>query len=1014
MEPELVHTLPNWSAATDFIASSLPHSNGSARLRDSLFLTSGRQPYGTVTELRRGFEARMSLQLESEDYRGVVDVWALPDRTGEGVFFLFSGPAHSTLNWVSFNEMVVEADYGPENCLLDVENRTLCAALSTEGCFLQVTESGVRIVSSVLERHRDDLRIDCPPGEVIVRAAIHTRASTVVIIVRRGSETFLHHCTYTINVAGITWRQHGEPIAIRHEPVCLALCSNGRLVFAVVGTSSATIQVINLTPERGPVQSLEQRVATADDAAVICESIVHFVDDDPWYPTITPVQRSDGSSIMDSQNIVSTFHQKRPRASSLLLCGLRSGRLLVVELRWAVDSDTECDLIALGNVKELDFGHTAVRLVRDIEDPYSALASCGSDFCRITWDRTGLDGISVQSVWLTDNARPAYKQAPVSAATRVPHVDSLGHCRLTYAFVIVSDETCIVAQLDEEIKAVPRYIPVEGTPCRLIYSSQLRCLVVASSVTEIVLSPANGSSAPAKERRRIRPAIEFKPAGDEDWSYTEYMQPGEQVYALMPWAYAEAQSRKKYFFIVVASGITDSSGRESGSVSFLQPKAESVGGRIVDVKLGKRTSFSAPVYAIAPYLELGYVACSGSSLVVYRFSPDEKRWVKLCEHRLASAGVCVTASPPFIQVTTNADSLLVFELLTTDTTALPTANPSGNGTSSKHTLRPVGMDSVQRYGMHHLPIFLSPEPPPPQPQPRTDTTAEDPLNQLPNPNTTTTTTLQETPSFTLLTTKSATLTGLLHPSPTTPTSPRPTPNTTPTLFTAHTPRSLTRLRRADARPPWKPRSVPGVLDDRIIGVASDGTVVGVAVLEEALWRRLSWVVRLCKRAGLAGSGVGRGGAGGFGRRYGGGDLGEGDHDYYDEVDDVRDLPMGFFGQAASDLPDYRGGNAAASASWPQQRRQQVHPDALHIDADILQRLLDVGNSSSPSTTNSDSSSSSTNESGPASLLRTILLRAAKQADPLGRYLAAHLEQESRMELLEEVVGVVREVCGRWV
>ena len=66
------------------------------------------------------------------------------------------------------------------------------------------------------------------------------------------------------------------------------------------------------------------------------------------------------------------------------------------------------------------------------------------------------------------------------------------------------------------------------------------------------------------------------------------------------------------------------------------------------------------------------------------------------------------------------------------------------------------------------------------------------------------------------------------------------------LFEARLNCSLTRIRRGKIRPAWKPAPPAGVIADKILGSAVDGTLVGVALLDEKLWRRLFWLQILCK------------------------------------------------------------------------------------------------------------------------------------------------------------------------
>ena len=73
MQMTLTETIPNWASVTDMVVSALPGK--SQRSRGGVFVTSCRQPYGAITELRRGLEARLSVYCEIEGLRSVTEVW---------------------------------------------------------------------------------------------------------------------------------------------------------------------------------------------------------------------------------------------------------------------------------------------------------------------------------------------------------------------------------------------------------------------------------------------------------------------------------------------------------------------------------------------------------------------------------------------------------------------------------------------------------------------------------------------------------------------------------------------------------------------------------------------------------------------------------------------------------------------------------------------------------------------------------------------------------------------------
>ena len=107
------------------------------------------------------------------------------------------------------------------------------------------------------------------------------------------------------------------------------------------------------------------------------------------------------------------------------------------------------------------------------------------------------------------------------------------------------------------------------------------------------------------------------------WGNRGALQPGERVYALLEWSFTVGGD-KKYSFILVGGSYVRSNGTQRGRVTFLQPINKSW--EIADAKEGRHSAFEAPVYSLALYDEMTYIACFGQYISLQRFSVDEKKW----------------------------------------------------------------------------------------------------------------------------------------------------------------------------------------------------------------------------------------------------------------------------------------------------------------------------------------------------------------------------------------------------
>ena len=67
------------------------------------------------------------------------------------------------------------------------------------------------------------------------------------------------------------------------------------------------------------------------------------------------------------------------------------------------------------------------------------------------------------------------------------------------------------------------------------------------------------------------------------------------------------------------------------------------------------------------------------------------------------------------------------------------------------------------------------------------------------------------------------------------------------LFAADLPVSITRICRADVRPPWKRGSTSANAECNLLGVAPNGSLWLLGVIPEATWRLLRFVQNMCMR-----------------------------------------------------------------------------------------------------------------------------------------------------------------------
>jgi hypothetical protein len=625
----------------------------------------------------------------------------------------------------------------------------------------------------------------------------------------------------------------------------------------------------------------------------------------------------DRQSLCDNIVLLHPIPSDRDLPHQLLaVCGLRDGRVVSVTITPTAES------LAFGQSHSIQFGHETVRLSQQANETEKAYAFCGLDTCVLTWDGETPRSLDIRNLWVSDKGRPELAQGAITAVSMMPSSDYLSSNTLVGSLaehlVIMFSSAVFFASVDDNPTVVPRQIRVTGTPNRLVYAEQHRNLICASVCTGVRSFPSESRKAPPEERRQVWPIVEFIPAERDSVSFTFDFQPGERIYALLEWPFQ--QNGKTYSFILVGSSIPRHSvDKEKGRITFLQPSTNR-NWEVESVKEARTINFNDPVYALALYDETTYVACTGSSVLLSRFDSEERKWEQICASlRLADKGTSVSVSDTLIHVSTAGEGLITLRLV-----HLPSRDSEGN-----------------------YPYRLAVVAQPPR--------ADRPLGH---------TILSHTTDFNLalVSTKNMSLLGLTSPLPNTPDRHR-----TSLLFEAKLPRSLARITQGTTRPFWRSPPPSGVLAANFVGLSTDGSITGIGVLDEPLWRRLFWLQRVLEwdkhfsphASDIPIYGVDAESSGSFSGR-------------------ARAVPVGFAPGSTDDIAlfsheDFKSENDR------------------HIDGDVLARVLMPG--------------------GMERLVAALRALAARD-DSVGEWVEEHLDRE--LEEVKGVVGEVRALVGMWM
>ncbi|TKA24858.1 hypothetical protein B0A50_06587 [Salinomyces thailandicus] len=900
MKMDLVETIPNWGSITDAVTTSYRHARSrsarSAPSSSTVLVTSGRQPYGAVTELRRGVEARLLIYLELSGLSSTNDIWTVPEANKGSVLMFVANPISTRL--ISIDEKWGEPEFAEldaDDCpALDLAQPTLAVGLDADQRIVQVTTSSVIVTANLHPHFEDTHRRVRPDDGAIVAAAIHTMQSTVLTAERRGEGYVL--CSLKLSAQSEVGAEetmsdgtHAETVMpLNGVPTALDIASSNSGLLCLVACTDGSLTLAEVTS----ANKLESRTAVSGS--------------------------SNEFAICDSATIL----QKEEPDQIIAVCGLRDGRIVSI----AIEGDT-LGGYQFGSSIAITLGQSTVKIVKMQSDRSQAFALSGADTCLLSWGGCSERDLTVRNIWTTNKDNPDPLQKSVLACAQLPGPDLVRHPSLADSLLLIAGDDILMADLVPTPTTVPRQIPVSGTPTRLIYAEQQRCLVVASFKTHLKSFPTPGSQ--PEERRQIWPVIDFIPSRSSASSMTYDMQPGERVFTMIEWSLklSDANEEKRYSFVLVGGSYTRSSGGQGGRIIFLQPINRNW--EVVGVKRNTMDlRFDAPVYALTKYDDFTIVVCYGEYVMLWRCSLGERRWREASlPFKLSSSGLYASVEDSVIYISTARDSLVTLRLSTSIGDALPQLVQLANGPQAHNSLC-------------HLVVH--------------------PYKGKP---------------LTLLTTKNCQIIGL-HTS--NPPNLEDNPSTAPqhflsasTAFEARLRHSLTRLRQANLRPPWKTPTPAGVLLDNIVGTAADGTLVGLALLEPQLWRQLFWLQRLCE----------------WSEELSPHSWQTPSYTAADEdgaslvVGRERLLPVGLSTRVA----------ASGGAEEIMLYTLSEGAEDMHIDGDVLARVL---------------------EKGGDEVLRRVLVAVAERDDRVGVWVQAHLREE--LEAVEGVVGVLRVVLDRWI
>ncbi|EME47696.1 hypothetical protein DOTSEDRAFT_69599 [Dothistroma septosporum NZE10] len=602
MEPDIIESLPNWASVTDMLTMDNRKSKAPGIEGDPLYVTSGRQPYGALTEMRYGIEARLSAFVDIEGLSSTIDMWSLPDPATGSIILVLSTPVATRL-------LRITADFDE---MEEIENatafgfseRTLLAGMTANNQMVQTTSRTI-CASTTLDVNFEDTSKMIFDGSSRILAAALVPELPAVITAERHDDGY-HICCYSLpSLDSDTHIQLQASVKIESEPLCVTAISVDGGIVATAATSKGTVAFLVFDSRLQMPLIHSTALPATKGSSDVCDSVV--------------ILRSD--QVDDQQ------------AAILVVCGLRDGRIATFGVERGSGTP-------LGDACITPFCSSSVKLVPLSTDKNKACVIGGGSTCLLSWNKASPDPLDIDHIWVTDKTRPSLSQAAIVACAQLPTAANLATPFLADAIAMISGDELLMASFADIAGPVPRQIPVSGTPIRVIHARSIRCIVCSSVKTEVRALPSSKAHSPPEQKRQIWPIIDFISHKRDKPSFSYQMQPGERVSAMLEWTFKQG-NEKTYSFILVGGSYIRQSGDRRGRVTFLQPTVRNW--QVVDVSESRHLVFDDHVYALALYDDTTCVICAGESVYVYRFSIGDRKWSQVCKpFMLASPGTKVT------------------------------------------------------------------------------------------------------------------------------------------------------------------------------------------------------------------------------------------------------------------------------------------------------------------------------------------------------------------------------------
>ncbi|KAI4264685.1 MAG: hypothetical protein L6R42_000202 [Xanthoria sp. 1 TBL-2021] len=657
---ELVGTIRNWSPLRDITTAQAngPTSNLARtdnqvwRKAKRLFACSGRGPrHSAITEIRIGTEAVKlgpTIELGELADNGILDLWAMPDRSDIGIYLMIARPTETELILLP-SSIDQDPQAASEVEELNLNERTIAAGSTAEGFLVQVTPSSVNAIA----QEHGILPLAWHPEEASITAAsfltIPSRTTVLLIVLRRRNDFYLHHGHFGSQGGRIVFEALGEPVRLPSEASSVALHWVENRIIAFVGTLAATLQTYTASAGSGLSPYFEY---SFDDPFSICDSLAVLM---------TKIQAVACEEVEDGQ---------------LVVCGLRNGTVRTLWFDGGNNGGSnggERNIFGTGGFplllcESLIFGSISVKVMTDTTRSSRAFAVCGQTVCTLEYlgGASPTNPATINKLWLTDPNSQAFQQGPLTCVAQASSNIPQGYSKFAAGSLFyLTGSSLVLADVSSSpnLEMVPRRLPLIGTPTTVLYSERLGKLIVMYDTTEVHYPGTPLRRGIAVRHRAPQPAIAFVEPDAEPTRLDQDEEdglnvldatcvlPGEKFLGLMEWF--PTDGTKQYHMLVVHTAAGQAGSQIAiGRLLFFSPVLNAVG----DVTLRQKIDLDhkAKICAVAHYGESSLVYGCGNDIFFRFLDLEHKKFKQPMKLTLRSPAVHISVQGLNIHVSTES------------------------------------------------------------------------------------------------------------------------------------------------------------------------------------------------------------------------------------------------------------------------------------------------------------------------------------------------------------------------